>query len=367
MHVALFDTNSGTLVVCPVIALTQWKTEIEKFTDGSLTVRIYHGPDRESQTPREMLKKYDVVLTTYQVVEADFRKMTSPNRVECPNCGGKFKFDKLPVHLKYFCGATAQKTEAQARQRRSTDRVDLRGRRGRGADTQSGKSAGTMGKVATELKQKQKAKSTKQIVAVKGSKKPIVPDKNINSKIEKALSKTASKKTTIKSVEKVGQPTSRPSRSAARRAVSQIKKSAAEWMPPEEDDLDSDTFNPESTSAEVSVDESSESSDTDSNSSALQRARKKQQQALDSARTGKGNTSKKFNGQKKSCAVLKKTGKKTFTRKGKSSNDDFHGSSDSDGSADESKPEIDINMEALVLKAMEGGKTDCIIFRHSSQ
>ncbi|EED91987.1 hypothetical protein THAPSDRAFT_268889 [Thalassiosira pseudonana CCMP1335] len=109
----------GTLVICPVIALSQWKSEIEKFSEeGSLSVCTYHGSDRETQTPRELMKKYDIVLTTYQVVEQDFRKMTSPNRVECPNCGGKFKIDKLPIHLKYFCGANAQKTEAQARQRK---------------------------------------------------------------------------------------------------------------------------------------------------------------------------------------------------------------------------------------------------------
>lgn len=84
--------RAGTLVICPVIALSQWKTEIEKFTEnGVLTVGIYHGPNRASEMPRELLQKYDVVLTTYQVLEADFRKMTSPNKVKCPNCGGRFK------------------------------------------------------------------------------------------------------------------------------------------------------------------------------------------------------------------------------------------------------------------------------------
>ena len=84
--------RAGTLVICPVIALTQWKTEIEKFTEhDSLSVCIYHGSDRASDLPRDMLCKYDVVLTTYQVLEADMRKMISPNKVKCPNCGGKFK------------------------------------------------------------------------------------------------------------------------------------------------------------------------------------------------------------------------------------------------------------------------------------
>ena len=84
--------RAGTLVVCPVIALSQWKSEIEKFSsNGALSVKIYHGPDRSKETPRELMVKYDVILTTYQVLEADFRKMISPNRVKCPNCGGKFK------------------------------------------------------------------------------------------------------------------------------------------------------------------------------------------------------------------------------------------------------------------------------------
>jgi len=59
--------RAGTLVVCPVIALSQWRAEIEKFTEGgALTVCTYHGPDREGETPREAMRKYDVVLTTYQ-------------------------------------------------------------------------------------------------------------------------------------------------------------------------------------------------------------------------------------------------------------------------------------------------------------
>ena len=65
--------RAGTLVICPVIALSQWKMEIEKFTEnGVRTVGIYHGPNRASEMPRELLRKYDVVLTTYQVLEADF-------------------------------------------------------------------------------------------------------------------------------------------------------------------------------------------------------------------------------------------------------------------------------------------------------
>ena len=75
-----------------MIALSQWKSEIDKFCEkGALSVAVYHGPDRGKALPRELLTKYDVVLTTYQVLEADFRKMVSPNKVKCPNCGARFK------------------------------------------------------------------------------------------------------------------------------------------------------------------------------------------------------------------------------------------------------------------------------------
>jgi SNF2-related domain len=79
--------RAGTLVVVPVIAIYQWQEEIIKFTEENfLSVCIYHGTDRQAKFPREMLCKYDIILTTYQVLEADFRKMVSPNKVTCPNC-----------------------------------------------------------------------------------------------------------------------------------------------------------------------------------------------------------------------------------------------------------------------------------------
>ena len=90
--------RAGTLVVCPVIALNQWKEEIEKFTENdALTICTYHGPNRASEFPPELLSKYDIVLTTYQVLEQDFRRMVSPNKVKCPNCGGAFKVRVLEI------------------------------------------------------------------------------------------------------------------------------------------------------------------------------------------------------------------------------------------------------------------------------
>ncbi|CAB9496901.1 regulator of chromatin subfamily A member 3-like 1 [Seminavis robusta] len=130
--------RAGTMVVCPVIALLQWKTELEKFTEpDTFSIAIYHGPNRAKDFPIQKLCKYDVVLTTYQVLEQDFRKMVSPNKVTCPNCGSKFKIDKLRIHLKYFCGDGAQRTEKQMRQQRTAERHSNRGRGASGGGGQS--------------------------------------------------------------------------------------------------------------------------------------------------------------------------------------------------------------------------------------
>jgi len=108
--------KAGTLVVCPLIAMTQWRTEIEKFVKpNSLSVLTYHGPSRE-KFDALTLSKYDVILTTYQTIEQDARKMTNPNKVACPNCGNKYQPDKLKQHLQYFCGESAERTEAQSKQ-----------------------------------------------------------------------------------------------------------------------------------------------------------------------------------------------------------------------------------------------------------
>ena len=65
-----------TLVVCPVVALFQWRDEIAKYTgmgeDEGLKVSIFHGASRIKSF--EEFKEYDVIMTTYAVIEACFRK-----------------------------------------------------------------------------------------------------------------------------------------------------------------------------------------------------------------------------------------------------------------------------------------------------
>ncbi|KAJ7666513.1 SNF2 family N-terminal domain-containing protein [Mycena rosella] len=71
--IALFvsDNAKPNLVVAPTSAIIQWKNEVTTHTDG-LKVLVWHGSGRETN-PGE-LEKYDVVLTTYAVMESCFRK-----------------------------------------------------------------------------------------------------------------------------------------------------------------------------------------------------------------------------------------------------------------------------------------------------
>src|SRR5437588_13019564 len=55
----------------PTVAIMQWRNEIETHTAG-MDVLVWHGASR--MTDPEELKKYDVVLTTYAILESCFRK-----------------------------------------------------------------------------------------------------------------------------------------------------------------------------------------------------------------------------------------------------------------------------------------------------
>ena len=61
----------SSLVVAPTVALMQWKSELNSFTDA-LSVYIYYGSQRTKN--KEDLLKHDVVLTTYSVMESVYRR-----------------------------------------------------------------------------------------------------------------------------------------------------------------------------------------------------------------------------------------------------------------------------------------------------
>ncbi|KAL3657892.1 hypothetical protein V7S43_017092 [Phytophthora oleae] len=109
--------HGGTLIVCPLVAVMQWQSEIERFVEhGHLSVYIHHGPKRLDSV--EKIASYDIVLTTYSIIESEIRKKLGRSKVACKYCGKKYLPDKLVSHNKYFCGPNARKTALQDKQQK---------------------------------------------------------------------------------------------------------------------------------------------------------------------------------------------------------------------------------------------------------
>lgn len=107
--------RGGTLVVCPLVAVMQWKSEIERFVERDhLSIYIHHGPKRA--TLAKAIASYDIVLTTYSIIESEMRKTLGWEKVACKYCKRKYLPDKLVLHNKYFCGPNAKKTALQDKQ-----------------------------------------------------------------------------------------------------------------------------------------------------------------------------------------------------------------------------------------------------------
>ncbi|KAH9853400.1 SNF2 family N-terminal domain-containing protein [Lenzites betulinus] len=76
--ISLMVSDNGAkpnLVIAPTVAIMQWRNEIELHTDNLLKTLVWHGASRESSISE--LKKFDVVLTSYAVMESCFRKQHS--------------------------------------------------------------------------------------------------------------------------------------------------------------------------------------------------------------------------------------------------------------------------------------------------
>ncbi|KAL8144659.1 hypothetical protein AgCh_003014 [Apium graveolens] len=96
----------ATLVICPLVAVVQWVNEISRSTlKGSNKVLVYHGAKR-AKTLHEF-SDYDFVITTYSIVESEFRKYVFPLNKQCNWCDKSFNEQEMYVHLAYFCGPAA--------------------------------------------------------------------------------------------------------------------------------------------------------------------------------------------------------------------------------------------------------------------
>ncbi|RPB25678.1 hypothetical protein L211DRAFT_856730 [Terfezia boudieri ATCC MYA-4762] len=76
----------GTLVVAPLALIKQWEGELKNRTDRDqmsrpLQVCVHHGPNRAKDF--KALKKFDVVITTYQVLVSEYGACTEDTKVGC--------------------------------------------------------------------------------------------------------------------------------------------------------------------------------------------------------------------------------------------------------------------------------------------
>ncbi|EGO01461.1 hypothetical protein SERLA73DRAFT_176736 [Serpula lacrymans var. lacrymans S7.3] len=85
------DMKKPNLVVAPTVAVMQWRNEINTHTEG-MKVLVWHGASRVNDIKE--LKKYDVVLTTFAVLESCFRKQQSGFKRK-----GLIVKEKSPLHL----------------------------------------------------------------------------------------------------------------------------------------------------------------------------------------------------------------------------------------------------------------------------
>lgn len=65
------EVGKGTLVVAPLALIKQWESEIKSKVTRShaMKVLVHHGPSRTKSAAE--LKKYDVVITTYQILASE--------------------------------------------------------------------------------------------------------------------------------------------------------------------------------------------------------------------------------------------------------------------------------------------------------
>ena len=70
-----YPAQSPTLVVVPPVALMQWQSEIKAYTDGKLSVLVYHNTNPKVKNLKlKDLKNFDVIMISYAGLESIYRK-----------------------------------------------------------------------------------------------------------------------------------------------------------------------------------------------------------------------------------------------------------------------------------------------------
>ncbi|KAH8908636.1 hypothetical protein BR93DRAFT_877127, partial [Coniochaeta sp. PMI_546] len=70
-----WPAKQPSLVLAPPVALMQWMSEIDSYTDGTLKTLLVHGTNAKSKNMTvKDIKKYDVIIMSYNSLESMYRK-----------------------------------------------------------------------------------------------------------------------------------------------------------------------------------------------------------------------------------------------------------------------------------------------------
>lgn len=72
-----FPAGKPSLVLVPPVALMQWVSEIDSYTDKALKTFVFHGTNLNTKSIKlPDLKKYDVIMMSYNSLESMYRRET---------------------------------------------------------------------------------------------------------------------------------------------------------------------------------------------------------------------------------------------------------------------------------------------------
>ena len=111
--------NGPTLIVAPSACLLQWHEELKRCAP-KLSVLVVHGAKRKKYN-KLLLASHDVVLTTYPVLQYDYRECVNKLKVSCAFCPKLFLPRSLVTHNAYFCGPTSKRTIKLAKTEKKSD------------------------------------------------------------------------------------------------------------------------------------------------------------------------------------------------------------------------------------------------------
>jgi len=70
-----YPAHKPSLVLAPPVALMQWTSEIQSYTDGTLKTIVYHGTNAKTRNmSAKDLKQLDVIIMSYNSLESMYRK-----------------------------------------------------------------------------------------------------------------------------------------------------------------------------------------------------------------------------------------------------------------------------------------------------